>query len=46
MVPEVIEEEEEVKNTNIIKMIKVIKLICVVLVGYFIVRVMFPSLCR
>ena len=38
------EEEEEVKNTNIIKMIKVIKLICVVLVGYFIVRVMFPSL--
>ena len=44
MVPEVIEEEEEVKNTNIIKMIKVIKLICVVLVGYFIVRVMFPSL--
>ena len=25
-------------------MIKVIKLICVVLVGYFIVRVMFPSL--
>lgn len=44
VVPEVIEEEEEVKNTNIIKMIKVIKLICVVLVGYFIVRVMFPSL--
>jgi len=39
-----LEEEEEVKNTNIIKMIKVIKLICVVLVGYFIVRVMFPSL--